>query len=208
MYGFDVTEPRLRCVLPFAAEPTQLRPLRRAVWERLSYWGVPALTDEVQLVVTELATNVIKHVGPGVAATLVLESAYGHLRVELHDTSHVVPALADPQCGDECGRGLHLLAALAVGWGTLVTATGKAVWCELALPADRRCRRIQRASAVLDGYGRMTGAPTLAGGGRRSALEESATDLIADLLHWHAAQGGDPDEILDRAQTHFEAEAA
>ncbi|MET9533874.1 ATP-binding protein [Streptomyces sp. NPDC006649] len=208
MYGFDVTEPRLRCVLPFEAEPTELRALRRAAGEWLSCWGVPALTDEVQLVVTELATNVIKHVGPGVAATLVLESADGRLRVELHDTSDVVPALADPQCGDECGRGLHLLAALAVDWGTAVTATGKTVWCVLALPADQRCRRLERASAVLDGYGRMAGMPVLIGGGRRLALEESAAELIADLLHWLAAQGGDPDEILDRVQMTFEAEAA
>ncbi|WP_307675118.1 hypothetical protein [Streptomyces sp. V4I2] len=39
-------------------------------------------------------------------------------------------------------------------------------------------------------------------------LEESAVELIADLLHWTAARGQDPDDVLDRAQTHYEAEAA
>ncbi|MFF5775027.1 hypothetical protein ACFY8V_25040 [Streptomyces californicus] len=38
--------------------------------------------------------------------------------------------------------------------------------------------------------------------------EESAIDVIADLLHWLRAHGRDPDSALDRAQTHFEAEPA
>jgi hypothetical protein len=38
-------------------------------------------------------------------------------------------------------------------------------------------------------------------------LEQSAVELIADLLHWSVAQGRDPDDILDRAQMHYEAEA-
>jgi hypothetical protein len=36
-------------------------------------------------------------------------------------------------------------------------------------------------------------------------LEESAIELIADLLHWTAARGHDPDDMLDRAQMHYEA---
>jgi hypothetical protein len=36
--------------------------------------------------------------------------------------------------------------------------------------------------------------------------EEAAVDLMADLLHWLRAHGCDADEVLDRAQTHFEAE--
>ncbi|MFI1187661.1 hypothetical protein [Streptomyces californicus] len=36
--------------------------------------------------------------------------------------------------------------------------------------------------------------------------EESAIDVIADLLHWLRAHGCDPESALDRAQAHFEAE--
>ncbi|MGW7493292.1 hypothetical protein ACWGKA_03125 [Streptomyces luteogriseus] len=39
-------------------------------------------------------------------------------------------------------------------------------------------------------------------------LEESAVELIADLLHWTAAQGQDPNDALDRALVHYEAEVA
>ncbi|MGW0562602.1 ATP-binding protein [Streptomyces sp. NPDC003016] len=176
--------------------------------EQLTRWGIQPLVDEVQLTVTELATNVIKHVGEGAAATLVMELVEGRLRVELHDKSHAVPSTAEPECGDECGRGLHLVAAMAADWGTILTATGKIVWCELTLGPDQQCRRVQRATAVLESYRRMTVGSGFTGVRCSFVLEESATDLIADLLHWLAAQGADPDGVLDRAQMHFEADAA
>ncbi|MFF1476127.1 ATP-binding protein [Streptomyces sp. NPDC058301] len=191
----------LRCVLPFEAAAPELCLLRRAVRTQLGLWGLGAVTDEAQLAVSELASNVIKHVGEGVAATLVLEAAADRLRIELHDKSHAVPTRTQAACDAECGRGLHLLAGLAMDWGTVLTATGKAVWCELSLEPAPQCRRVQRAAALLEQY-RRTAVRSSA------ALEEAATDLIADVLHLLAAQGRDPDDLLDRAQMHFEAEAA
>ncbi|MET9252212.1 hypothetical protein [Streptomyces sp. NPDC003717] len=47
-----------------------------------------------------------------------------------------------------------------------------------------------------------------AGKAAAAALEESVVELIADLLHRTAARGEDPEDVLDRAQMHFEAEAA
>ncbi|MFD4631340.1 ATP-binding protein [Streptomyces sp. NPDC058284] len=202
----DEGERRLRCVLPFEAAPAELQLLRKSVRRHLKLWGALDVNDEVGLVTTELATNVIKHVGEGTAATLVLEPRGDRLRVEVHDKSRLAPALS-AVCGEaECGRGLHLLASLSEEWGTLLTATGKAVWCELSLEPARHCMRVRRAAQVLDEYRRVAGvnsalAPSFA------VLEESVTDVIADLLHWLVAQGGDPGEALERAQMHFEAEA-
>ncbi|MGP3637643.1 ATP-binding protein [Streptomyces sp. 24-1644] len=198
---------QLRSVLPFEAEPAAVRDLRRAVRGQLMAWSLPAFTEEAELAVSELAANVIKHVGRGSAATLVLEAAAGRLRIELHDRSFRVPVLGSAACDDECGRGLHLLAGMAIDWGTLLTATGKAVWCELSAGPELHCRRAQRAEAALTHYRRDLGGPLLASRSTQ-ILEESATDLIADLLHWVTARGGDPDGLLDRAQMHFEAEAA
>ncbi|MGW0902666.1 ATP-binding protein [Streptomyces sp. NPDC002853] len=197
---------RTRCVLPFEAAPAEVGLLRESVRHTLEQWGAHAIADEVGLAVTELATNVIKHVGEGVAATLVLEPRDERLRVEVHDRSRSVPSLSEGCPESECGRGLHLLATMSEVWGTLLTATGKAVWCELSLEPVRHCVRVQRAAAVLDEYRRAVGvssvvAPAFA------VLEESVTDVITDLLHWLAAQGGDPDDALDRAHMHFEAEA-
>jgi hypothetical protein len=191
--------------MPFEAAPAELRLLRRRVRCALGQWGAAAVADEVELAVTELATNVVKHVGEGAAATLVLEPRRDRLRVELHDKSHEVPTSGSGNCEEECGRGLHLLSAMSLDWGTLLTATGKAVWCEISLDSALHCRRVQRAAVVLDEYRRVIGADS-AVVPSYAVLEESVTDVIADLLHWLAAQGGDPDEALDRAQMHFEAE--
>ncbi|MFJ9676618.1 ATP-binding protein [Streptomyces sp. NPDC101194] len=199
---------QLRSVLPFTAEPVVVRDLRRAVRGQLVEWQLSAFIEEAELAVSELAVNVINHVGRGAAATLVLETAGARLRIELHDESYRLPVLGPVACEDECGRGLHLLAGMAADWGTLLTATGKAVWCELSGDPEMRCRRVQRAEAALAKYRSDVGAPPLLQSRSAQILEESAIDLIADVLHWVTARGGDPDSLLDRAQMHFEAETA
>ncbi|MDX3132406.1 ATP-binding protein [Streptomyces europaeiscabiei] len=207
MPGYDVTEPQLRCVLPFEAGPTEVRLLRRATAAQLAQWGLLAAVDEAELVVTELATNVVRHVGEGASATLVLERRGERLRVEVHDKSRMVPTLRPARCDEECGRGLHLLTSLAADWGTVLTAMGKAVWCEVEVGMGQDCRRVTRAVEALEAY-QGAGAADIRGRRREVVLEESAIELIADLLHWTAARGLDPDDILDQAQMHYEAEAA
>ncbi|MEU2288940.1 ATP-binding protein [Streptomyces sp. NPDC013178] len=207
MPGYEVTEPRLRCVLPFEAAPAEVRFLRRAAVKQLSRWGTPVAVDEAELLVTELATNVVKHVGEGASATLILEWRGERLRLEVHDKSPIGPSFKAAGCDEECGRGLHLLASLSVDWGTVLTAAGKAVWCEIALSGEQGCRRIERAAEALENYWTAGQGAALRGRGRVIGLEESAIELIADLLHWTAACGHDPDDILDRAQMHYEAES-
>ncbi|MGW2387250.1 ATP-binding protein [Streptomyces sp. NPDC001658] len=206
MPGYEIAEPRLRCVLPFEAAPTEVRLLRRATVQQLNRWGVPAAADEAELLVTELATNVVKHVGMGVSATLILEWRGERLRLEVHDKGPALPVSGSAGCDDECGRGLHLLAALAADWGTVLTAVGKAVWCEISTGPAGTCRRMERAVAVLEQYQEAAGGVVLRDR-RDTGLEVSAVELIADLLHWTSARGHDPDDILDRAQMHYEAVA-
>ncbi|MFI6417712.1 ATP-binding protein [Streptomyces sp. NPDC050842] len=199
----------LRCVLPFEAAPGEFRLLRRAVRSTLGQWGALNATDEVELVVTELATNVMKHVGQGAPATLVLEPRGGRLRVELHDKSPVLPKPGGVAgCEEECGRGLHLLASMSADWGTLLTGTGKAVWCELSLDADAVCARAQRAHTVLGSYRELLGMRVPLQPSRSRVNQETAVTLIADLLVWLALQGSDPDEALCRAQQLYEADEA
>ncbi|MFD8060220.1 ATP-binding protein [Streptomyces cyaneofuscatus] len=193
-------------MVPFEAAPAQLSGLRQVVRSQLDLWDASAIAEEAELVVTELGTNVIKHVGRDAAASLVLELREGRVRLEVHDRSRVLPAPLAEVCveSDECGRGLHLIAAMARDWGSVRTATGKVIWCELSLAPAVFEGRIGRAAAVLSAYGQpsSTSRPDVA------ALDETVTDVITDLLHWLAAQGGDPDGALGRAQMHYEAEAA
>lgn len=208
MYSCEVTEPRLRCVLPFEAAPAEVGLLRRAAVAQLRRWGTPVAVDEAALLVTELATNVVKHVGEGASATLILEWREERLRLELHDKSNAVPVLKTAGCEEECGRGLHLLDSLALDWGTALTTAGKTVWCEVALTAGHACRRIERAAEVLESYRLGRGERPVDIRRRPVGLEDSAVKLITDLLHWTTAQGHDPDDILDQAQMQYEAETA
>ncbi|MGW7411403.1 ATP-binding protein [Streptomyces sp. NPDC054863] len=200
-----ITRSPARCVLAFEAKPAKMGTLRKSVREQLTQWGVPDLVDEAELAVTELATNVIKHVGEHSAATLVMEASITTLRVEVHDTSHRPPAFGDPECGVECGRGLHLLAGMALDWGTVQTATGKAVWCEFSRSAYGQRFRVERALAALDTY-RGDEAAAALGLARLPVLEDSATSLIADLLHCLVIQGSDPVSALEQAEDRFYAE--
>ncbi|MFJ6519118.1 ATP-binding protein [Streptomyces filamentosus] len=201
--------PELRRVLPFDAVPGEFSLLRRAVRSTLGDWGVLNAADEAELVVTELATNVMKHVGEGVPATLVLEPRGSRLRVELHDTSTVVPkAEREATCDSECGRGLHLLASMSADWGTLLTGTGKVVWCELALVADAPCFRAQRAQAAISAYREILGARSLGQAVGSRVDQESAVTLIADVIAWLMFHGGDPDEAILQAQQLYEMREA
>ncbi|MFH9549011.1 ATP-binding protein [Streptomyces sp. NPDC017435] len=207
MPGYEVTEPRLRCVLPFEAAPAEVRLLRRAAAKQLSLWGTPVALDEAELLITELATNVVKHVGEGVSAALILEWNGERLRLEVHDKCKRLPSPKTAGRDDVCGRGLHLLASLAVDWGMVLTAAGKAVWCELSTGTGFVCQRMERAVTMLENYQNAGRGGVLQRRGHDAGLAESAVALIADLLHWSAARGHDPDDILDRAQMHYEAEA-
>ncbi|MFD7708083.1 ATP-binding protein [Streptomyces sp. NPDC059786] len=212
MSRYDHFDSGPRAVMPFEAVPEQLRILRRKTRCTLRHWGASEITDEAELVVTELAANVIDHVGPATPATLVLEPRHDRLRVELHDTSRVVPVASGSNCDAECGRGLHLLSSMCLEWGAALTFTGKAVWCEISLKPARHCAEVLRAAALLDGYRKITGTvPSEEGDAGRpapstyAALEGSATEAIADLLHWFAAWGEDPEEVLGRVQSRYEA---
>ncbi|MGW3860538.1 ATP-binding protein [Streptomyces sp. NPDC005047] len=206
MPGADRRGNQYRCVLPFEALPAEVTLLRKVTTTQLSQWGV-VTAGEAELVVTELAANVIKHVGEGASATLVLEWTCERLRVEMHDKSRRLPTLRRVGCDAECGRGLHMLAAVVADWGTVATALGKAVWCELELGGEVACRRMERAVEALQNY-QVRGGSMLRGARHEALLKESAIELIADLLHWTSARGLDPDDVLDQAQRHYEAEAA
>ncbi|MFD3310952.1 ATP-binding protein [Streptomyces sp. NPDC058694] len=200
--------------LAFTAEPEEVASLRRIMRLHLGVWGLHEVTDEAQLCVSELVANVITHVGPGTPTTLAVSVRGTHLRIEVHDPdTRVLPTLLDASDDSEGGRGMALVDAIADRWGVQLCADRKVTWCELATglsSANGHCggARVTRAEAMLGLYGAAqlprTAAPSTLS---VAVAEEAAIDVIADLLHWLRAHGCDPDEALDRAQTHFEAEA-
>ncbi|MFL6136475.1 MAG: GAF domain-containing protein [Frankiaceae bacterium] len=104
---------------------------RQAVAGALSRWGVNALTDTAVLLVSELVTNAVRHAGTALRLA-VLRPSPGRVRIEV--TDHAPHAPLRPlavETSAEGGRGLFLVQALAAGWGSEITGTGKTVWFEL-----------------------------------------------------------------------------
>ncbi len=110
---------------------------RRFVAEALASAGLPA-SDEVLLVVSELATNAIRH-GAGDMEVRVLPGV-GQVRVEVLDEGGAAvpePPGAPPLAGIG-GRGLHLVRAMSQAWGTGFDAAGRTlVWAEVPLHPAR-----------------------------------------------------------------------
>lgn len=120
-----------RLTLDLLATPEAVPGVRRTVREYLG--GVPCA--DLQLCVSELLTNVIRHLGDGVPVTIRVTCAAvgGRTRLEVTDPA---PRASPVRCrtaaaDDESGRGLALLDAVAVRWGVDEGPGTKTVWCEL-----------------------------------------------------------------------------
>jgi anti-sigma regulatory factor (Ser/Thr protein kinase) len=151
---------RGRCRVRLATGPAAAAEARRRVRDAIASWQVPVDQDAAVLLTSELVTNAVRHEA-GQAVMLVITCAGGQLRVDVHDTSRSLPAVADVPADAETGRGLLLVETLSDEWGFYRTAAGKAVYFTLVFGADQ--------------------APAAGGGGpqrvRRAALTVPAARL-------------------------------
>ncbi|MEV6765258.1 ATP-binding protein [Streptomyces sp. NPDC051105] len=201
----------------FTARPKEVAQLRRMLRLRLILWGFPDHVDAAQICVSELVSNVIQHVGEGTPATLRMAITDPYLRVEVEDPDpRALPTLLAASNVLESGRGMALVDAVTDHrWGVVLRGNSKAVWCEFAVDGSACSRtsgpRVTRGEAILELYGsgslpRGRAVAESASLLSMAAAEEAAIEVMADVLHWLCAHGHDPDDVLDRAQTQFEAE--
>ena len=110
------------------------RHIRRIVRAHLMRWEMAELADAAELAVTELVANVVKHV-PDRRCTIVIlrQREQDGVRVEVSDSSLVLPKPCEPEEFAETGRGLGLVALVSNAWDAepLPDGLGKAVWFEL-----------------------------------------------------------------------------
>jgi anti-sigma regulatory factor (Ser/Thr protein kinase) len=98
-------------------------------------WGhrEPDFSYYAQLVASELVGNAVRHGGTDVV--LELRVNLSSLVIAVRDGSAVLPMVRAVEADEEQGRGLGIVAALAVDWGSdSLPDGGKRVWAELALP--------------------------------------------------------------------------
>ena len=112
------------------ASPESVAMARDFVTTHLLVNRLPHLVDDARLVVSELATNAVRHAGT--AFTLSLDGRDGSITLRVRDGSRGIPTFGSPGILSTSGRGLMLVSALSVAWGVSLEAEGgKSVWARL-----------------------------------------------------------------------------
>ncbi|WP_406349988.1 ATP-binding protein [Streptomyces sp. NBC_01597] len=114
--------------------------VRTIVRAHLKLWDLHGLTAPVALTVSELLTNVLKHVPPDArtgarSARLTVTRLPGALNVCVRDFSRALPVPSCAATDAEDGRGLQLVRAFADDFGWSPANSGKDVWANFTIPS-------------------------------------------------------------------------
>lgn len=131
-----------RSMPPLGALPTAAAAARSHARTVLKSWGVNGeLTDDVEMVISELAANSVNaSTGPDgrplyvdgrmLVVWLRLSTDGAALRAEVWDEAPGVPVRRTVGEDAVSGRGLELVEALSAGWGWFPVQSGKCTWAE------------------------------------------------------------------------------
>ena len=115
-------------VREYVGGPTTPRAARGEIGAFLSGVARDDVIAIAVLVATELVTNAVLY-APGVIELRATLTGT-RLRIEVGDSSPVLPSLREPGAG---GRGLQIVEQLSTGWGAVREhGTGKTTWCEIS----------------------------------------------------------------------------
>ncbi|MET7720714.1 ATP-binding protein [Streptomyces mirabilis] len=117
--------------------PESAPPARRLVEFALDSWGLPGLTEDATLIVSELVANAVRHARADWIRVTVSRVGDRRVRLAVVDKSRVLPQLRTPGLEDVRGRGLHLIDELSDRWGTDPLPWGKRVWAELRTDGEQ-----------------------------------------------------------------------
>ncbi len=134
------SSPRATGVRRFPPVPASVAAARRFVDGLLS-GSDPELCERAVLIVSELATNALRHVGSAFTVELDAGSASTYLAVA--DESPVPPRPRTPEPTETGGRGMQIVDAVADDWGVDARAAGKIVWCRLDASGSGAARPVR-----------------------------------------------------------------
>lgn len=131
------------------AEAASVPEARQLVRRHLVAHRLEQLSDDAQLLVSELVANVVLHVGGTVSVSVVAEAE--GVVLEVADDSPVAPALRLFSRTASTGRGMRLVHSLSAGHGVTPRPDGKTVWVRLtAAAADRGDDELEASFADVD----------------------------------------------------------
>ena len=209
----------------FPNSPTAVAEARHYTLDALGSL-TPDVADAVALMVSELATNVVRHTASHF--TVGVDRSGPTIRVAVADRGAGHPNLRTPGLGETGGRGLQIVQSLAADWGvdSRRDGSGKTVWFTIVvgttgqpLSAGARRRHFTgRDTHEVDGWSsdEMTkGDPTDGRVGLESQLLErvQAAVLVTDLLgvvrfansYCEILYGLSPDELVGKDARRFAA---
>ena len=116
-----------------AAQAISASRARDFVRGHLAEHGLAHLTDEIQLVVSELVTNALRHgEGPTVLRAALTATV---VQLSVTDSGDGVPRMLPPEPGRVGGLGLVVVDRVTSEWGVASFPGGKTVWALLARPS-------------------------------------------------------------------------
>jgi anti-sigma regulatory factor (Ser/Thr protein kinase) len=134
--------PLSRPGLHLRASPRAVAEARRWVADLCAEIDRRELAECAELGVSELVTNALLHADPPVRVRV--RGTRRHPRIEVIDGSPSPPKPPEPTTSEDSflstfGRGLGIVASVAVAWGAAIESHGKVVWFEPApeLRADQ-----------------------------------------------------------------------
>lgn len=101
----------------------------------LGNWGLPAIMEDAEVIVSELLTNALQaSTGDASMMSLRLFADHDHLLIMVWDGSPQMPAVRHASPDDIDGRGLMIVEALSDACGAAPSADGgKNVWARMLL---------------------------------------------------------------------------
>jgi anti-sigma regulatory factor (Ser/Thr protein kinase) len=122
----------------FPREPESVGAARRFATEALTD-VCSDVRDSVELMVSELATNCVRHAGTAFDMTVV--HAHGEIRIEVTDRGGGTPAMRSVGPDDQTGRGLQIVNMLSDTWGVEHRReAGNTVWFTVATQSAERAQ--------------------------------------------------------------------
>lgn len=129
----------------FPNDPQAVRAARRFAIDELAGYA-PELLDVVELLVSELAGNCVRHTNS--SFEVQVSGDRRRIRVAVSDRGPGRPVVQHVDSNAIAGRGLALVETLSSSWGvrnSRLRGGGKAVWFELDLSDDRARARLVMA---------------------------------------------------------------
>lgn len=126
---------QLMTYLELAALPTAVPCARMHAKVVALEWGLPALAEKIELIVSELVTNSVRAAecsrGSDLTVAVVrlwLSSDLHYVLIRVWDGNMQMPVRQDAELDEESGRGLMLVEHLSSEWGAYRKTDGKVVW--------------------------------------------------------------------------------